>query len=116
MSYNVALTHRCYLSICRYVRKDFNPTSTLCLSPKIRPIINDALLNVNHCAELLASRTVGGEVIGDGAEGNPGVLHSLVKSLSGSNWNFISSFIPFTLQISEIPYYSKRKKLKPWWP
>lgn len=55
---------------------------------------------MNQCAELLASKTVGGQVIRGGTERNPGVLHLLVESLSGSNWNFISRFLPFVKSLS----------------
>ena len=77
------------------MRENFNLTSLLCLSPQIEPMGADVLLNVNQCADLLASRTVGGQVIRGATERNPGVLHLLIEFISDSNWNFISRFLPF---------------------
>lgn len=90
------------------MRENFNPTSPLCLSPQIKTMGNDVLLNVNQCAELLASRTVGGQVIGGATERNPGVLRLLVESLSDSNWNFISRFLPFVKSLRFLTILKKR--------
>lgn len=90
------------------MRKNINATSLLCLSPQIEPMGADVLLNVNQCAEVLASRTVGGQVIRGATEKNPGVLHLLVESLSDSNWNFISRFLPFVKSLRFLTILKER--------